>query len=141
MLKILLPVDGSGSSTRAAHYLAAIANTTPDLEIHLLNVQPPGDDWMVRRMLKAEELAALEQDWGNAALEPARDLLTNAGALVKTHVTQGDIAPSIIRLATELGCNQIVMGSHGRTGWTGLLMGSVASKVMHLSQMPITFIK
>jgi len=33
------------------------------------------------------------------------------------------------------------MGSHGRTGWTGLLMGSVASKVMHLSQMPITFIK
>jgi len=54
---------------------------------------------------------------------------------------QGDVAATIVRLASEFGCNQIVMGSHGRTGLTGLLMGSVASKVMHLAQIPITFIK
>ena len=60
---------------------------------------------------------------------------------VETHVVQGDVAATIVRLASEFGCNQIVMGSHGRTGLTGLLMGSVASKVMHLAQIPITFIK
>ena len=36
--------------------LQHIAAMVPGAEVHLLNVQPTGDDWMVRRMIKAEEL-------------------------------------------------------------------------------------
>lgn len=141
MLKILIPVDGSGSSTRAAQYVASQCSKVAELEVHLLNVQPLGDDWMIRRLLKVDELAEMEQGWGASALEPARALLNDAGISAKTHVVQGEVAPTIVRLAEELGCNQIVMGSHGRTNLTGLLMGSVASKVMHLAGIPITFVK
>lgn len=140
-MKILIPVDGSGSSTRAAQFVANLANKATSLEVHIVNVQPLGDDWMIRRLLKVDELAQMEQGWGASALEPARALLADAGVAVETHVVQGEVAPTIVRLAEELGCNQIVMGSHGRSSLTGLLMGSVASKVMHLAGIPITFVK
>lgn len=140
-MKILIPVDGSGSSTRAARYVAEMLCSMLKPEVHLLNVQPLGDDWMIRRTLKDEELVTLEQAWGASAIEPAKTLLSAAGIEAEAHVVQGEVASTIVRMAEELGCDQIVMGSHGRTGLTGLLMGSVASKVMHLSKFPITFIK
>lgn len=140
-MKILIPVDGSGSSTRAAGFIADHYGNREALEVHLLNVQPLGDDWMIRRMLKDSELASMEHNWGTAALEPAKARLSEAGISPELHIVQGDVATTIVQQAEELGCNLIVMGSHGRTGLSGLLMGSVASKVMHLTQIPITFIK
>lgn len=140
-MKILIPVDGSGSSIRAAGFIAEHYGKSEALEVHLLNVQPLGDDWMIRRMLKDSELASMEQNWGAAAIEPAKALLGEAGIPAEIHIVQGDVATTIVRQAEELGCNLIVMGSHGRTGLSGLLMGSIASKVMNLTQIPITFIK
>ncbi len=96
---------------------------------------------MIRRLININELTTLEQAWGRDAIDPARAILDQAGIVHITHVVQGEIAPTIIRLAAELECDQIIMGSHGRTGISGLLMGSVASKVMHLTSIPITFIK
>lgn len=139
--KILLPVDGSEGSVRAARHVAGIAASVPGLDIHLVSVQAPGDDWMVRRLLKAEELATLERDWGEAAMAPARTVLHEAGLCVTEHIVQGEVAPSIAALARDLGCDQIIMGSHGRTALGGLLLGSVAMKVLHLAQVPVTFVK
>jgi len=140
-VKILIPVDGSGCSTRAARYVANLADKANSLVVHLINVQPLGDDWMVRRLINVSELAELEHSWGESAIAPAREVLDAAGVKAENHVVQGEVAPTIVRMAEQLGCNQIVMGSHGRTGLTGILMGSVASKVMHLAKIPVTFIK
>ena len=140
--KILLPVDGSeGSSNAARHVAHFAAMMLQGVEVHLLNVQPPGDDWMVRRMIKAEELAALEKDWGEAAIEPARSILEAAGVSCQTHIVQGEVAQTIAHLAQELGCDQIMMGSHGRSALGDLLLGSVAVKVLHLSSVPVTLVK
>lgn len=139
--KILLPVDGSAGSSRAAHHVAHMAAMMPGCEVHLLNVQPPGDDWMVRRMIKADELAALEADWGEAALAPARNLLQQAGISCLSHILQGEVAATVVRLAKELGCDQIMMGTQGRSALGDLLLGSVAVKVLHLSSVPVTLVK
>lgn len=139
--KILLPVDGSEGSLRAARHVAGIAALAPGLQVHLLNVQPPGDDWMVRRMLKAEELDALENEWGESAIAPARAILQQAGVPYTEHIVKGEVAPSIVQLANEQGCDQIIMGSHGRSAWGGLLLGSVASRVLHLTDIPVTLVK
>jgi nucleotide-binding universal stress UspA family protein len=115
LCKILLPVDGSEGSSHAARHVAGIAAMVPDLHVHLLNVQPPGDDWMIRRMLKSEELDTMEKQWGESALAPARAILKEAGPAITEHIVQGEVAETIARLARELDCDQIVMGSHGRT--------------------------
>lgn len=139
--KILLPVDGSEGSLNAARHVAHIAAMMPGVEVHLLNVQPTGDDWMVRRMIKAEELAAMEKDWGESAIAPARSILEAAGISCQSHMAQGEVAATIASFAQELGCDQIMMGTQGRSALGDLLLGSVAVKVLHLSRVPVTLVK
>ncbi|MEW5770913.1 MAG: universal stress protein [Pseudomonadota bacterium] len=139
--KILLPVDGPRSSANAARHVAGLAVLIKDLEVHLVNVQPLGDDWMTRRTLKAEELDRLEREWAETALAPARETLAAAGIACREHFTQGEVAQSIARLAGELGCDQIVMGTRGLGSLGDLLMGSVATKVLHLAGLPVTLVK
>ncbi|MBI5040943.1 MAG: universal stress protein [Gammaproteobacteria bacterium] len=138
---ILLPVDGSEGSLLATRHVARIAGMVQGLKVHLVNVQPLGDDWMVRRMLKPEELTKLEQEWGEAAVAPARAILRDAGVTCTDHIVQGEVAKTIAHLAKELGCDQIVMGTWGRSALGGLLLGSVAVKVLHLASVPVTLVK
>lgn len=139
--KILLPVDGSDGSARAARHVAAIAKMVPGLEVHLLNVQPLGDDWMTRRSIKPEELARMEREWSEAAIAPARQILQAADITCHEHMAQGEVAQTVARLAKDLGCDQIVMGTRGQSSLGGLLMGSVATKVLQLADLPVTFVK
>jgi nucleotide-binding universal stress UspA family protein len=139
--KILLPVDGSEGSLHAARHVANIASLIKALEVHLVNVQPPGDDWMVRRMIHAEELATMEKGWAEMAISPARDILRAANIPCIEHFMQGEVAQSIARLAQELGCDQIVMGTRGLSALSELLLGSVATKVLHLVNIPVTLVK
>jgi nucleotide-binding universal stress UspA family protein len=139
--KILLPVDGSETSSNAARHVAGLAAMVPGLQVHLLNVQPPGDDWMVRRTLKADELEAMEKEWGESALAPGREILRQAGVAFEEHIVQGEVPQSIVRLAKELDCDQIIMGSNGRSALGGFLLGSVAAKVLHLAERPVTLVK
>lgn len=139
--KILLPVDGSEGSSHAARHVAEIAAMVPNLQVHLLNVQPRGDDWMVRRMLKADELEKLEKEWGESSIAPARAILLPTGAQITEHIVQGDIAATIVKLAQELACDQIIMSSHGRSALGGLVLGSIAAKVLHLTDRAVTLVK
>ena len=139
--KILLPVDGSEGSARAARHVAGIAAMVKDLEVHLVNVQPLGDDWMVRRMIKSEELVKMEREWGESAIAEARAILEVAGVACVEHIEQGEVAPTVARLAQELTCDQIVMGTRGRSALGYLVLGSVAVKVLHLAKVPVTLVK
>lgn len=139
--KILLPVDGSEGSLRAARHVAQIACMLKDIEIHLVNVQPPGDDWMVRRMIKPDELARMEKEWAETALSPARTVFQASSIAVIEHAVQGDIAKAIVELAQALACDQIVMGTRGLGVVGNIVMGSVANKVLHLTQIPVTLVK
>jgi nucleotide-binding universal stress UspA family protein len=139
--KILLPVDGSEGAARAARHVAGLAAMARDLEVHLVNVQSRGDDWMVRRMIKPDELKKMEREWGDAAMAPARAILKAAGVTCVEHMEQGEVAPTIARVATELDCDQIVMGTRGHTALGDLLLGSVAVKVLHLTTIPVTLVK
>ena len=139
--KILLPVDGSESSVRAAQHVAGLAICLKDLEVHLVNVQPLGDDWMVRRMIKPEELAKMENEWAESAIAPIRTVLGATGVACVDHVAQGEVAETIARLARELACDQIVMGTRGHGALRDLFLGSVAIKVLHLANVPVTLVK
>lgn len=140
---ILLAVDGSDCALRAARHVASLygGGTGRAPRIHLLNVQSPGDDWMLRRQYPAEELQRLQHTWGEAALAPAQALLEAAGLECECHVRQGAVAQTIAQYAREAGCAQIVMGSRGLGAIGGMLMGSVAMKVLYLADVPVTLVK
>jgi nucleotide-binding universal stress UspA family protein len=60
---------------------------------------------------------------------------------VETEFTRGDAAAEILRAASELGSDLIVMGTHGRTGLSRLLMGSVAEFVLPRASCPVLVVK
>lgn len=59
----------------------------------------------------------------------------------KQRVAEGEPAPQILRVAQEIGCDLIIMGTHGRTGLKHLLMGSVAEEVVRKASCPVLTLK
>lgn len=142
MLKILVPVDGSKDSDRAiAHAIGFVANSKAPVELHVLNVQLPIVSGGVRMFFKHEEIEAYYQDTGQEALRAAREQLDQAGQAYVQHVRVGPVGETIAAYAKEQRCDHIVMGSRGLGAITGMVLGSVATKVLHLVEVPVTLVK
>jgi nucleotide-binding universal stress UspA family protein len=62
-------------------------------------------------------------------------------AHVERQLAEGDVATTVLRKASESGCDLIVMGTHGRTGAARRLMGSVAEKVVRDASCPVVIVK
>jgi nucleotide-binding universal stress UspA family protein len=65
----------------------------------------------------------------------------DARVQVERRLDEGDPATQILRVAMEIGCDLIVLGSHGRTGLGRLLMGSVAEQVLRRASCPVLTVK
>ena len=60
---------------------------------------------------------------------------------VEHRLEEGDAATQILRVAQEMGCDLIVLGTHGRTGLGRLLMGSVAEQVLRRASCPVLTVR
>jgi nucleotide-binding universal stress UspA family protein len=81
------------------------------------------------------------QSVGARKLEGARELLRKTGVPHEARVLLGDPAPTIAAAAKELGCDEIVMGTRGLNPVVGVVLGSVATRVVHLTDLPVTLVK
>ena len=140
MEKILVPVDGSSEAERAVRYAARLSAKNGKA-LQLLNVQAPIASSHVRRFLAKKAVDDYQIAEGERALEPARKLATELGASYHSEIAVGHIAQTIAERARELGCDAIVMGSRGLGSVGNLVMGSVATEVVHLSELPVTLVK
>ena len=113
MASILLPVDGSDSSERAARHLVHLIKTYTPLSVRVLNVQPPVKAGEISPMVTTETVEAVRIDEGTRAGEPVRAIL-DASAIPYTYdVVIGPVAESIARYAKEHNCDAIIMGTRG----------------------------
>ena len=110
-------------------------------EICLLNVQPPVASGVVRSFVSQRDLQAYYREEGEKALAPARDELQRAGVPFSAEVRVGDLAETIVRCARERGCGLIAMGTRGMGSVANLLLGSTASKVISLADVPVLLVK
>jgi nucleotide-binding universal stress UspA family protein len=74
-------------------------------------------------------------------LEDLQDQAASWGIKANTVVKQGDSAQIIVDSAKAVGAEVIVMGSHGRTGLTRLLMGSITEKVIGAGVCPVLVVQ
>jgi nucleotide-binding universal stress UspA family protein len=139
--KILTPVDGSPASLRAVDIALAMLSRTPGGSLILLNVTNVGTN-------DPMDLAAMP-DWSQDVASRAADAaLKGALSKCKTNnigfkpmIRAGQVAKTIDEVAREEGVDQIVMGTRGLGGIQGLLLGSVATQVIHLAEIPVTLVK
>lgn len=119
-----------------------MATQNPTASLVLLNVQNiPA--------IALADASAMPVDWTDAAASQASDRALKgaiekcegAGVDFKTLVKTGKTAETIAQVADEEGVKHIVMGTRGLGGVKGLLLGSVTTKVIHLTEVPITLTK
>ena len=75
------------------------------------------------------------------ALKSALSKCKGANIAFKPLVRAGQVAKTIAEVAREEGVGQIVMGTRGLGGIQGLLLGSVATQVIHLAEVPLTLVR
>ena len=142
-MKVLLCVDGSEPSIRAVNYLIKTSGVFKNApEVHLLNVQhelPYGG--RVGSVLGKETIDKYHQEQGKESLAQACNLLNAAHVTYHTHIGVGDDAHVIAAYAKDKQCDQIYMGTHGMGRVAGIVLGSVATKVVHLSPVPVLLVK
>jgi len=142
MLTLLVPVDGSAFSDRALRYaIARVAAAPQGARLHLLNVQMPAVGVNVKMFVSADSLEAYYRDEAMKVLQPAMDQLRAAGVEVEHHIGVGDVGAVVSDYATDKRCDEIVMGTHGRGGLIGTVLGSVAQKVVQRAQVPVVLVK
>lgn len=141
-MNILLPVDGSENALRATRFVIDLAKScAKPAEIHLLAVQPPIISGDVKMFISQDAINDYYRDEGTKALATARAALDANGVVYQFHIGVGHIAETIAAYAKDKNCDQVVMGTRGMGGLAGLVMGSVASKVIHLVACPVTLVK
>ena len=137
----VIAVDGSEPALRAVDYaMADAASRQQSPHIYLVNVQPKLSA-NVTRFIDAKTVADFHRETGDQALAIAQARLQAAGLPHSVHVLVGEAAPSLVDFAQAKGCDMIIMGAHGFGSVLGMVMGSVATKVLHLSTLPVLLIK
>jgi nucleotide-binding universal stress UspA family protein len=135
---ILLPADFSECSQRAFHLARALAR---DYQARLVVVYVATTPPFVQ---PAELQRALSGPSGYGAELQARlrqDYAVDARTNIEYHVCDGEPVSEVVRAAGDLGCDLIVMGTHGRTGLGRALMGSVAEEVLRRAPCPVMTVK
>ncbi len=137
----LIAIDGSEPSLKAVdHAIHEAANCVAKPQIFLLNVQAPlSSD--ITRFVDGKVVDEFHKEAGDTALAAAKAKLSAAGLTYSAHVLLGEAAPSIVDFAKDKGCSKIIMGARGLGSVIGLFLGSVATKVLHLSPVPVLLIK
>lgn len=137
----LVPVDGSETSLKAIDWLVAHRDDWKILPtIHLLSVQPalPRD---ITRFIDADQVRDYHREEGLKALAEAERRLAAAGIAAQSHISVGESAETIVEFAASRGSGMILLGTRGHTGLGGTLLGSVASKVVHLARVPVLLVR
>jgi len=137
--RIVHPTDFSKTADRAFQKAVEFAkqNGAELILIHvLLRALPPPSLWRgVYDRIDAQERRAAEN-----RLSPLLARARRAGVRARTLLVSGVTHDQIVRVAESMRADLIVMGSHGRSGLSKVLLGSVAERVSGLAPCPVLIV-
>jgi nucleotide-binding universal stress UspA family protein len=137
---ILVPVDGSAASLRAVRHAAVRARESAAV-LHLLHVQPPLMSGEISALVTREMAVGYRRKESERVLRRACALLVRNQVPHQEHSATGPVAQTIARHARLLGCREIVMATRGMGNVKNLLLGSVATRVVQCTRLPVTLVK
>jgi nucleotide-binding universal stress UspA family protein len=134
--RIVLAVDGSEPAQRAVPVAADIASKygSEVIAVHVLEQQ------LGRGGTIAFETTDEALEIAHHAAKSLKDAGVSARAVAES-VISGRVAQEIMEVAATEDAGLIVMGSRGMSDWQGLLIGSVAHKVLHLCSVPVLIVR
>jgi nucleotide-binding universal stress UspA family protein len=135
---ILLTTDGSDLAQRGIDHGLTLARKLGS-KVTALTVTAP---YPLQSATTAGAWEAGQREHADAALQPVTKAASNMGVQADVvHGKSDSAAEAIVDTAQKLGCDLIVMASHGRRGVTRLLLGSQTAEVVHSSAIPVLVVR
>lgn len=142
--KILVPLDGSELAEQAIEHAIALANAF-EAEVYLLQVVMH----MVGSLAPYEVEYQLGESFRQAALQEAHEYLNRMSSVyssqlnktLHTKVVEGIVVDGVLEYAEFQNIDLIVMATHGRSGVSRWVFGSVAERVLRAANCPIFLVR
>ena len=142
-MKILLAVDGSKHSLAAVECLIGHADwyrEKPVVELVTVHLPVPKLPRM-GLVVSKKQIGRYYEEEGETCLAAAKKKLDAAGIAYSARILVGRIADAIVRHAERTRCDQIFIGTRGHTAAANMLLGSTATKVLHISKIPVLLVR
>lgn len=139
--KILVATDFSSTADSAEKMALQLARQL-QAELHLVHVRVILEDPLMaeEQQLEIEQLMMSADEATKAAFAHAR--APDHDVTIQTHLIRSvSAAEAIVETASDLNCDLIVMGTHGRRGIKHLLLGSVAENVVRSVDIPVLTVR
>ena len=142
--RVLVPLDGSPTAEAGLRHAIGLASALK-AKLVLLHVT---DDFAL--MVEMSSVVSYEsmrdelRQYGQRALDKAQQAAADAGVMCETfvrEVVQARVSEIINDEAVKHRCDLVVMGTHGRRGFSRLTMGSNAEAVMRSSTVPVLLVR
>ncbi len=142
---IMVPMDGSELAECVIPHVEKIASSGDNVKVTLVRVVPPFHlhDYAEEK-LPAEDRQRLEarsKETAQNYLDDVAQRLGSKGITADTVVLAGSIVPELVDYANKHQVELIVISTHGRSGISQLLLGSVADKLVQTSCVPVLMVR
>jgi nucleotide-binding universal stress UspA family protein len=142
-MKVLIAVDGSKNALDAVQCLIDHADwyrRKPEVELVTVHLPVPKLPRMGLAVGKAQ-IEKYYEDEGRQRLAAARRRLDAAGVRYRASVLVGPVAETIVKRAKEARCDIIYIGTRGMSDIGKALVGSTATKVLNISDVPVLLVR
>ncbi len=140
--RLLIPVDGSDSSLKAARFALRLARREGGtvMAVHVVDEENAADLARYTDSPEEEIITRMEKS-GEGYLDTVREWARAQGIPLSCEVRVGVPHRVLLAMATETGADLIVMGTVGRRGPRRVLVGSVTERVIAHSPVPVLVVK
>ena len=143
--KIMVPLDGSALAECVLPHVEAIAGGCPVRELVLLRVVEPERVYSVSNSPIDPNLAAARESERRKEAEDylrsVADRLDEPGLVCEVRSIVGRVAESLVDYCIDNGVDLIIIATHGHSGVTRWVRGSVADKILRPSTIPVLMIR
>ena len=142
-MKIIVAVDGSKYSIDAVKFLTTHmdwAREQPQVDLLYVHLPVPKLSGL-GSVVGKKQLDRYYQEEGAEALAAAKQLLDAAKTPYTPHILIGQPAETIVAYAKKSKADLLLIGHRGVSAATSMVIGSVASKLLHLSPIPVLLVK
>ena len=138
-MTILVAYDNSGPAQQALQWAI---DEHPEKEIVLLRViEAAGGSTSAGVNLAKEKLMELQDETETELSDEVTELLDDDDIEIRTETVVGNPARETVAFAEETDIDHIIVGSHGRSGVSRVLLGSVAEKIVRRAPVPVTVVR
>lgn len=140
--QVLVPIDESEQSTAALEFAVDNYPEATIVALHVIDPSNfPSSGFEAGGATDFQRFREDYRDRGETLLESATELAAEAGVDLETAIETGRPSKTIVSYAEGNDIDHIVIGSHGRSGASRILLGSVAESVTRRSSVPVTIVR